>query len=80
MSIRREVRTVHTLTRMVVEGYAVGAPTQEVEDMDASVAERHPCRKCGGAMRYEGYHKHSGNYSEYIALAVCDDCGHVVSF
>ena len=71
---------MHTMTQMVAEGYAVGAPTQEVEDMDASIAERHPCRKCGGPMRYEGYHKHSRGYSEYVALAICNRCGHTISF
>lgn len=65
---------------MVAQGYRFGAPTQEVEEMDAQVAERQRCPKCGGPMHYEGYHRHSRGYREYVALAVCDQCGYELAF
>jgi hypothetical protein len=65
---------------MVAQGYRIGAPTEEAEDIDAQIAERMRCRKCGSPMRYEGYYKRSGRICEYVALAVCDRCSHVVSF
>lgn len=52
----------------------------EVEEIDATVAERHPCPKCGSSMHYEGYHKPNGYRCEYLALAICDSCGHQVAF
>jgi hypothetical protein len=66
--------------QMVVEGYRFGAPSEEAADIDAQVAERMRCRKCGGPMHYEGYHRSYGAYSEYIALAVCNHCRYTVSF
>ena len=71
---------MHTIAQMVAQGYRVGAPTQEVEEMDAQVVEGQPCPKCGGPMHYEGYHLSSPGYSEYVALAVCDDCGYELAF
>ena len=71
---------MYAIVEMVAQGYRVGAPSEEVEDIDAAIAERYPCRKCGGRMRYEGYHKRNGRHCEYVALAVCDRCGNVVSF
>jgi C4-type Zn-finger protein len=71
---------MHTIAQMVAQGYHVGAPTQEVEEMDAQVVEGQPCPKCGGLMRYEGYHRRTPGYCEYVALAVCDDCGYEVAF
>ena len=65
---------------MVAQGYRIGAPSQEAEDIDAQIAERMRCRRCRGPMRYEGYYKRNGRTCEYVALAVCDRCGHVVSF
>ena len=65
---------------MVAQGYRIGAPTEEAEDIDAQIAERMRCRKCQSPMRYESYHKRSGRTREYVALAVCDRCGYVVSF
>ena len=67
---------MHTLDVMVAQGYRVGAPSQEAEDIDVQVAEQMRCRKCGGSMHYQGYQKRG----EYVALAVCNKCGHTVSF
>ena len=68
--------------QMVLDGYSVGAPSQEIEELDAPVAERYPCRQCGGRMRYAGFHKpgQNGRCREYVALAICTACGHQVSF
>lgn len=71
---------MYAMAQMVAEGYRVGAPSEEVEDIDAAIAERYPCPKCGGPMRYEGYHRRNGTYTEYLALAVCNRCGHSISF
>ena len=71
---------MYAFEQMMARGYHVGAPSQEAEAIDAQVAERQRCPKCGGSMRYEGYHKRSRGYREYIALAVCNHCGHVASF
>jgi transcription elongation factor Elf1 len=67
---------MHTFAQMAAEGYRFGAPSQEAEDIDAQVAEHMNCGKCGSSMRYEGYYK----LHEYIALAVCNRCGHQVEF
>ena len=67
---------MHSITQMVAQGYHFGAPSQEAEDIDAQIAARMKCRKCGGGMRYAGYHRQG----EYLALAVCDDCGHEIAF
>ena len=71
---------MQSLTQLVAGGYRPGAPTPEAEAIDVEVAQAHPCPKCGGQMRYEGYHRHSNGYTEYVALAVCNDCGHEISF
>ena len=71
---------MYTLGRMVAQGYRFGAPSQEAEEIDAQIAERYPCSVCGGPMHYEAYHKHNGRYTEYVALAVCNRCGHQVEF
>jgi C4-type Zn-finger protein len=71
---------MHTIAQLIAQGYRFGAPTQEVEEMDAQVVEGQPCPKCGGPMRYEGYHRHVPGYCEYVALAVCDDCGYELAF
>ena len=69
-----------TLTQLVAGGYQPGAPTAEAEAIDAEVAGAYPCAQCGGQMHYEGYHRHRNGYTEYVALAVCDDCAHEISF
>ena len=71
---------MHTFARMAAEGYRFGAPSKEAEDIDAAIAERYPCPKCGGSTRYEAYHKRNGGYCSYVALAVCNDCGHQIEF
>ena len=71
---------MHSVTQMVAQGYHFGAPSQEAEEIDAQVAESLKCRKCGGSMWYEGYHKNGGGYTEYVALAVCNDCGYELAF
>jgi hypothetical protein len=71
---------MHSIAHMVAQGYHFGAPSQEAEEIDTQVAEGLRCRKCGGSMRYEGYHKNDGGYAEYIALAVCNRCGYAVAF
>ena len=67
---------MYSLAQMINQGYRYGAPNPEVEQMDAEVVERLKCRQCGGSMRYEGYHRPG----EYVALAVCNECGYAVSF
>ena len=69
---------MYETTELVAQGFRVGAPTEEVEAMDAMVVERRPCRKCGGAMEYRGYHKPNGRFTEYIAMAICGSCNHRV--
>jgi len=71
---------MHTIAQVVAQGYHLGAPSQEAEDIDAQVAEGLKCRKCGSPMRYEGYHRRTNGYCEYVALAVCTHCGHEVAF
>ena len=71
---------MYTFTQMVADGYRLGAPSEEAADIDTQVAERMRCRKCGGPMHYQGYHKRSGIRCEYVALAVCNRCGHTTSF
>jgi hypothetical protein len=71
---------MYSLAQMIGQGYQFGAPSAEAEEIDTQVAEGLRCRKCGSSMRYEGYHKNSGGYAEYIALAVCNECGYEVSF
>ena len=65
---------------MIAQGYHFGAPTQEAEEIDARVVEGLKCRKCGGSMHYEGYHRQSRGYTEYVALAVCNRCGYELAF
>jgi hypothetical protein len=67
---------MYSVAQRVALGYQPGAPTPEAEAIDVEVAQAHPCPKCGGQMWYDGYHRQH----EYIALAVCNDCGHVISF
>jgi hypothetical protein len=65
---------------MITQGYHFGAPSQDAEEIDARIAESLACPNCGGSMHYEGYHRqHNGRY-HYIALAVCNSCGHETSF
>jgi predicted RNA-binding Zn-ribbon protein involved in translation (DUF1610 family) len=71
---------VKSLTQLVAQGYRPGAPTPEAEAIDVEVAQAHPCPECGGQMRYEGYHRQHNGYTEYVALAICNDCGHEISF
>ena len=71
---------MHTLVQMVAQGYHFGAPSQEAEEIDAQVVEGLECPKCRSPMHYEGYHKHSRGYAEYIALAVCNNCRYQWAF
>jgi hypothetical protein len=71
---------MYRLAQMVADGYVAGPPSLEAEQIDAQIAERMLCRKCGSPMRYEAYHKRNGAYCSYIALAVCDRCGHQIAF
>jgi C4-type Zn-finger protein len=71
---------MHSIAHMVGQGYHFGAPSQEAEEIDVQVAESRKCPRCGALMRYEGYHKNSGGYVEYIALAICSRCGYEVAF
>ena len=71
---------MHSIVQMVAQGYRFGAPTQEVEEMDAQVVEGLECCKCGSSMHYEGYHRNGRGYSEYVALAVCNGCGYEIAF
>ena len=60
----------------LMQGYTPGAPTQQAEEIDAAVAERTPCRRCGGTMYSQGYHKEGS----YIVFAHCRLCGYAVEF
>jgi hypothetical protein len=71
---------VYSVQQVATFGFHYGAPSEEAEQIDTEMAARMKCRKCGGSMRYEGYHKNGGSYAEYVALAVCNDCGHEVAF
>jgi len=55
----------------LAEGYKHGAPTLEVEEMDAGIAEQAICPICGGQCGYDAWHKDGS----YIALVVCSVCG-----
>jgi len=52
-------------------GYKVVWRPTEAQMIDAEIAERMTCRRCGGPCRYEGYQRNGS----YIALAVCKWCG-----
>ena len=67
---------MYTLEQMIALGYRFGAPSREAEEIDAQVAQRMACSKCGGSMYYVGYHKDT----EYVALAVCSKCHHQLAF
>ena len=69
-----------TLAQMITQGYRVGAPTSEVEEMDAQVIEGRLCPKCGSPLHFESYHRQGQGYQEYVALAVCDACGYERAF
>ena len=71
---------MNSLTHLVAGGYNPGAPSAEAQAIDAEIAQACPCSSCGGQMRYEGYHRHHNGYTEYVALAVCNDCGREISF
>jgi hypothetical protein len=71
---------MYSVEQVATRGFHYGAPSLEAEEIDVEMAARMKCRKCGGSMRYEGYHKNGGSYVEYVALAVCNDCGHEVAF
>lgn len=51
--------------------YTRGAPSEEVAEMDARIAEKIICPYCGTRCDYEAWHM---EYS-YVALAVCAACG-----
>ena len=51
--------------------YKLGAPSDEVAEMDARMAEKIVCPYCGTHCDYEPWHKKGS----YIALAVCAACG-----
>ena len=68
------------IAQMMALGYRFGAPTPEAEEIDAQVAEDQRCARCGGSVHYEGYHRRARGCCEYVALAVCDDCGHELAF
>lgn len=67
---------MHTTAFMLSQGYTPHAPSREVADIDASVVERTPCRKCGGKMYYDPYH----TQCSYVAFAVCRVCGYREEF
>jgi len=70
---------VHSFTQMIAQGYRFGAPSAEAEEIDAQIASGIECPKCGRSMHYEGYCRSNGKLS-YIALAVCNGCGHEIEF
>jgi hypothetical protein len=69
--------------RMEAQGYAPGAPTQEVLREDGAIARRAPCR-CGATGRaYEPFTRCVGLDGDgrpvlrYRAYACCAECGRV---
>ena len=61
---------------LAAQGYRLGAPSLEAEEIDSQVAQSICCHQCGGTMHYEGFHRPG----EYHALAVCNRCGYVMAF
>ena len=59
-------------------GYRYRPPSPDVGDDDAEVVAKMKCYNCCGPMHYEGYH--NTDIGSYIALAVCNDCGHEEEF
>jgi len=60
-------------------GYYPGLPPGadfDTELQDAEMVAAMRCRKCGGAMHFEGYYRDGS----YIALAVCNQCGNEEEF
>ena len=51
--------------------YIPGAPSEEIEGMDARIAEKVLCPYCGTRCDYEAWHTEGS----YVALAVCAACG-----
>lgn len=66
--------------QMIDQSYQYGAPTQEIEEMDAHAIAAMKCRHCGGPVHYKGYFHDGPAYSEYVALAICNRCGHEQAF
>ena len=58
------------------DGYRPIAPNTVAADIDREWAEKTPCRKCGGACRYEPYTR----ASSYRAFTICTSCGHEEEF
>ena len=71
---------MHALAQMIAQGYHVGAPTPEAEEMDTKAIEGYLCPKCGSPLHYEGYCLQDPGYQSYVALAVCDACGYELAF
>ena len=71
---------MHSFTQMIAQGYRFGAPSAEAEEIDAQIASGIRCPKCGGTTHYEGYHRQGRGHPSYIALAVCNRCGHETEF
>lgn len=69
-----------SFAQMIDQSYQCGAPTQEIEEMDACAIAGMRCRHCAGPLHYEGYFRDGPGHGEYVALAVCDRCGHKTSF
>lgn len=63
---------------MPFNGYEYGAPSWEVEEIDAEIVSKMKCPLCGGPMRYEPYWAKDSN--SYISLAVCDPCKYTYAF
>ena len=71
---------MYSFTQMIAQGYRFGAPTAEAEKIDSEIASGIECPRCGRSMRYEGYCRRGDGQFSYIALAVCDGCGHKIEF
>ena len=69
-----------SIGQMIDQSYQYGAPTQEIEEMDAQAIASTKCRRCRGPVHYKGYFRDGPGHGEYVALAVCNRCGHKQAF
>jgi uncharacterized protein (DUF983 family) len=58
------------------DGYKMRSPNEDVEMIDAGIAERMVCPNCGTHLTYYPFVR----YDSYVALARCDKCKHEVEF
>ena len=77
---KRSIQTMSRYSNMTALGFENRAPSRRAKEIDSAVAERHPCRKCSGQMRYEPWVREGWLRERYIAYMVCEDCDHYEEF